>query len=137
MPHIQNDQFQHLSILFLWWFLFYYNLLLVQMFLFLFPRNLPLFPNQMDLENMKEVTFHILHIYQPVSGSTLFPWPIRSLHLLKVFSFFCCCCSFVLLSHLLTKLHSWISPTTQLLQSDEHCWIKSRYKFLISSLNDP
>ena len=53
--------------------LFYHNFMSVQMFLSLFPRNVPLLVTQMDLENMKQGIFHILHIYQPLSGSTFVP----------------------------------------------------------------
>lgn len=67
--------------------------------------------------------------------STLFPWPILSLPLLKLVSWFFC--PFVILSTWLIKPHPWVHPTTQRFQGDEGCWIKSHYTFMISSLSEP
>ena len=100
----KNAQFQYSSFLFLCFLLFYHNFILVPIFLSLFPRNLLLLLNQMDLENMKQVTFHILHIYQPLSGSTLFPWPIMSLLLLKISSLLLLLCSSLTPAHQTSSL---------------------------------
>ena len=90
--------------------LFYHNFMSVQMFLSLFPRNVPLLVTQMDLENMKQGIFHILHIYQPLSGSTFVPMAHHVTASLKNIFI-----SFVALSFShtwFTKPHPWINPIT-------------------------
>lgn len=133
-----NSKYPRLSFFFcflclvLFCFLFDHNLLSVQMFLPVLPTNLSSLLNHV----FGPCPFFVFS--KSISSFLSLLWSHGPSHWhCLAYNYFHFFSSSRLLAHLLTKPHPPINPTAQLLQGDEHCWMKSHYKLMISSLKEP